>query len=87
MTISKLNLREGKVELVHRFTALSEEVEQTVAPLEPPPKSTLRRSLRLLGKPTFQQPFFRYCGNCCAWQNLCITRNQGAGDKSARMGS
>ena len=60
MAISVLNMKEGRVELVHRFSTLSEEIEQSVAPFESPAKSTLPRSLRLLGKTAFEQPSFRY---------------------------
>ena len=60
MALSYLNLTAGKVELVHRFSTLSSEIEQTAAPLEPPAKLTLRRSLRLLGNTALEQPAFRY---------------------------
>ena len=59
MAISYLNLTAGRVELVHRFSTLSSEIEQTVAPLEPPAKLTLRRSLRLLDNAAREQPSFR----------------------------
>ena len=62
MAISLLNLKEKKVELVHRFSALSKEIEQSVAPSGLPARSTLPRNQRLLGKTTFKQPSFRYLG-------------------------
>ena len=59
MAISLLNLREGKVELVHRFSALSKELEEIVARPEAPARLSPLRKLLPLGKATSATPEFR----------------------------
>ena len=79
MAISYLNITAGRVELVHRFTTLSSEIEQTVPPLGPPAKISLRRSLRLLGNAAVEQPSFRCSSNlhlsCVDKRWSCMFRN------------
>ena len=65
MAISVLNLEQGRTELVHRFSSLSKEKEDSVQPEEMAPQVSysLRRSL-LLGRltatvKTAEKPAFR----------------------------
>ena len=65
MALSLLNLGEGKVELVHRFSALSEELEEIVARPEAPASVRPLRKLLPLGKAAFETPVFRYVSMVC----------------------
>ena len=65
MALSVLNLREGKVELVHRFSALSEELEEIVARPEAPASVRPLRKLLPLGKAPFETPVFRCDSMSC----------------------
>ena len=61
MAISVLNLEKGKTELVHRFSSLSKEIEDSVQPKELVPKllHSLRRGLLPVKPKAGVQPAFR----------------------------
>ena len=61
MAISVLNLEKGRTELVHRFSSLSKEIEESVRPKELMPKvsHSLRRGLLPAKPKAGVQPAFR----------------------------
>jgi len=61
MALSVLNLESGKTELVHRFSTLSKEIEDSALPKEAPAaKISLRRSLLPMQHSASRQANFRY---------------------------